>query len=95
MFDHTSRYYDIETTTLLTATGRMIPYKRRRFLPQGESLPLLSLVKLEEQDRLDHVAARLLGDPEQFWRICDAEDAMNPADLEQPNRVLRVPQPTL
>ena len=25
--------------------------------------------------------AQYLGDPEQFWRICDANDAMRPDDL--------------
>jgi hypothetical protein len=34
-------------------------------------------------DRLDNLAARYLGDPEQFWRLCDANRALQPAELTQ------------
>ena len=34
-----------------------------------------------EGDRLDNVTALYLNDPLQFWRICDANNAMNPPDL--------------
>ena len=39
-------------------------------------------------DRLDLITARTLGDPEQFWRICDANDALDPDDLAEPGRRL-------
>ena len=39
-------------------------------------------------------AARTLGDPLQFWRVCDANNAMNPPELtEEAGRALRVPVP--
>jgi len=93
MFDPTSRYFNLETATLETADGRVIAYKRRRFLPRGEALRLLVEVTVADADRLDLIAARTIGDPEQFWRICDANNAMNPFDLEAPGRTLRVPVP--
>lgn len=94
MFDHTSRYYRIETATYTTRDGRTISYKRRRFLPQGERLPLLVEVTVTDGDRLDLIANRTLGNPEQFWRICDANNAMNPFDLvAEPGRVVRVAVP--
>jgi hypothetical protein len=34
-----------------------------------------------EGDRLDTIAAKYLGDPEQFWRIADANGAMRPEEL--------------
>ena len=37
-------------------------------------------------DRLDNIAARYLGDPEQFWRICDANGAMRPDELTDDRR---------
>ncbi len=92
MFAPTSRYASIDTVTL-TQGDRTIAYKRRRFLPRGADLPLLSTAVVLDGDRLDLIAARTLGDPEQFWRVCDANDAMNPADLETPGRSLRVPMP--
>jgi len=94
MFDPASRYYAIETVQLTALDGRVIAYKRRRFLPQGETLPLLVEVVVTEGDRLDVITARTLGDPEQFWRVADANDAMNPTELaDEIGRALRVPIP--
>lgn len=94
MFEATSRYAAIETATLTTADGRAIAYKRRRFLPQGDAMPLLVEVTVTQGDRLDLITARTLGDPEQFWRVADANNAMNPFDLTaEPGRAVRVPVP--
>jgi hypothetical protein len=94
MFDASSRYASLETVQTTDVDGRAIAYKRRRFLPQGKSMPLLAQVSVEQGDRLDLIAARTLGDGEHFWRVCDANDAMNPAELtEEAGRTLRVPVP--
>lgn len=94
MFEQTSRYNNLETATLTTPDGRKVNYKRRRFLPRGEAMPLLVEVTVTQGDRLDLITARVLGDPEQFWRVCDANNAMNPADLtDEPGRTLRVALP--
>ena len=93
MFESTSRYYNIENSTLKTADGRTVAYKRRRFPPRGAAMRLLVEVTVAEDDRLDLIAARTIGDPEQFWRICDANNALNPFGLEEPGQTLRVPIP--
>jgi hypothetical protein len=94
MFEHTSRYYDLETANHTTPDGRVVAYKRRRFLPQGREMQLLIDVTVIQGDRLDLIAARTLGDPEQFWRVCDANDAMDPRELTaEPGRSVRVPVP--
>ena len=94
MFEQRSRYYALEDASITSLDGRVIAYKRRRFLPEGEKMPLLVEVTVTEGDRLDLITARTLGDPEQFWRICDANNAMNPSDLTaETGRVLRVPVP--
>ena len=94
MFEPTSRYYALDDASLTTGDDRIIAYKRRRFLPDGKKMPLLVEVTVTEGDRLDLITARTLGDPEQFWRICDANNAMNPSDLTaETGRVLRVPVP--
>ncbi len=94
MFDPTSRYYSIETATYERDDGTTISYVRRRFLPQGDRLPTLVEVTVSDEDRLDLIAARTLGNAEHFWRIADAENAMNPFTLEEePGRSLRVPIP--
>lgn len=94
MFEPSSRYYSIETANCPLPDGRTVAYKLRRFLPRGEEMDLLVEVTVTEGDRLDLIAFRTLGDPEIFWQVCDANDAMNPFDLvAEPNRRLRVPLP--
>lgn len=94
MFEPTSRYYDLPVATHVGEDGHEIAYKRRRFLPRAEDMTVLLEVTFVQGDRLDLIAARLLGDPEQFWRICDANNAMAPADLTAtPGTVIRVAAP--
>ena len=93
MFEHTSRYNGI-ATAIFAGDEKPIIYKLRRFLPQGENLPLLANVIVADHDRLDLITARTLGDPELFWRVCDANNAMHPFDLlAKPGSILRVPIP--
>lgn len=80
MFPVTSRYYSVETVKLTTADGREIIYLRRRFIPVSNNAVLTEYV-VGMGDRLDNITARYLGDPEQFWRLCDANNAMRPDDL--------------
>ncbi len=93
MFEISSRYAQIETATYTTSERKAVAYKRRRFLPQGENLPLFVEVTVNANDRLDLITARAIGAPEQFWRVCDANNAMNPFDLIEPGKVLRVAVP--
>jgi len=94
MLDSNSRYYNLETATYVTDDGKSIAYKRRRFLPRGADLPLLSETRVEQSDRLDLIVSRTIGDPEQFWRVCDANDAMEPDVLTaEPGKWLKVPLP--
>ncbi len=93
MFEPTSRYRRLSTAIYTTPDGRRILYVRRRFLPRGNTISVLAEVPIAEGERLDLLAARFLGDPEQFWRLCDANDAMNPFDLAQPGTMLRIPAP--
>ena len=94
MFDHTSRYYAIETATLTLPDGRTVAYKRRRFLPAGEEMPLLAEIPVAQGERPDVLAHRTLGDPLQYWRLCDANNVMRPPELtDEPGRAVRVPLP--
>lgn len=80
-FPPSSRYHGIETAQLTQPDGRVVAYVRRRFLPPPEAFALVQLHTVMAGDRLDNVAARYLGDPEQFWRLCDANRAMRPEAL--------------
>ncbi len=94
MFDVNSRYYGLDTGVYVTADGRELPYVRRRFVPPGETLPLLAEVTVAQGDRLDLITARTLGVAEAFWRVADANNALDPAALTaEPGRRLRIPVP--
>lgn len=94
MFDHASRYYGLDISTMRMSDGRTVAYVRRRFLPQGADLPLLVEVAVAQGERIDLVTYRTLGDPLAYWRVCDANNAMDPQELTaQPGRMLRVPLP--
>jgi hypothetical protein len=80
-FPATSRYYGIATAQLTQSDGRTVTYVRRRFLPPPENFAVLQMVTITAGDRLDNLAARYLGDPEQAWRLCDANRAMQPEAL--------------
>ena len=81
LFPPTSRYHGIETATLETRDGKTVVFIRRRFLPSPDDLVLLQEHAVTEGERIDNIAALYLGDPEQFWRICDANGAMRPDEL--------------
>lgn len=93
-FPAKSRYYNFETATLERPDGRTIIYLRRRFVPPPEKFTLLQEHLVVQGDRLDNITARYLGDPEQFWRVCDANRAMRPDELtETIGRRLRITLP--
>ncbi|MDB5034129.1 MAG: hypothetical protein JWQ98_1370 [Chlorobi bacterium] len=78
-FPPTSRYSGVDTATL-EAEGKTIIYLRRRFVPAPERFALLQEHVVSDGDRLDNIAAHYLGDPEMFWRICDANGVMRPEE---------------
>ena len=94
MFVTTSRYYGIATAVLKTAEGKEIAYVRRRFLPPAEEMVVMAEHTVIQDERLDNITARYLVDPEQFWRLCDANNAMRPDELtEVIGRRLIIPLP--
>ncbi|NOZ51805.1 MAG: LysM domain-containing protein [Gammaproteobacteria bacterium] len=94
LFPPGSRYHNVETATFISANGKEIVYLKRRFVLAAERFTLLQEHFVVEGDRLDNITARYLNDPLQFWRICDANNAMNPPDLTvEIGRRLRITLP--
>jgi hypothetical protein len=84
-----SRYQNVATATLVDDRGRELRYKVVRVIP--ETRPAFGYAVLAA-DRLDTIAFDVFRDPERFWRICDANSAMWPADLtSQPGRIIGIP----
>jgi hypothetical protein len=93
-FPPTSRYHGIDTAKLETADGKTLICLRRRFLPPPERFALLQVHVVTQGERLDNITAQYLGDPEQFWRVCDANGAMRPDELTDTiGRRLRITLP--
>ncbi|MGH8475676.1 MAG: LysM domain-containing protein [Methylococcales bacterium] len=93
-FPPNSRYHGLETATLTLADGRQAIYLKRRLLPQPEDFALLQEHVVTQGERLDNITAHYLGDPEQFWQLCDANRAMRPEELtETIGRTLRITLP--
>lgn len=76
------------------AETKTVAYLRRRFVPRPERFDTLAEHFVVQGDRLDNVTAKYLGDPEQFWRLCDANNAMQPDELtEHPGQTVRITLP--
>ncbi len=59
-----------------------IVYLRRRFVPPPEAFSVLQEHTVVQGERLDTICRHAIsGDPEQFWRLCDANGAMRPEEL--------------
>ncbi len=93
-FPPTSRYAGIDTAMLDGASGLTIVYLRRRLVPQPERFAALQVHTVAQGERLDNITARYLDDPEQFWRLCDANRALRPEELTDTiGRKLRITLP--
>lgn len=98
MFEPSSRYNSlaVKTITVIAADGepREIRYVERRFLPPPDMGTTLVEHVVSQGDRLDNITARYLGDPTQFWRIADANDASRLEELtEEPGSRITIKLP--
>ena len=80
-FGYNSRYAGIETAKRVLPNGETVIYLRRRFVPQPERFTLLQEHVVGQDERIDRLAAQYLGDPLAFWRIADANGALQPEAL--------------
>jgi hypothetical protein len=93
-FPASSRYFQIEITPWKTPDGKTVVYVRRRFVAPADRFELLLEHTVVQGDRIDNITAKYLGDPEQFWRVCDANNAMQPDELTATiGRKLRITLP--
>ncbi len=85
MFFRGSRYENVGNHEITDSKGRVIRYKKIRFIPGTEARMLHGV---NQGERLDHIAHTYYRDPERFWRVCDANLAMWPDDLVAHRRQL-------
>ena len=93
-FPANSRYHGVEMATLERADDELVIYLQRRFLPSPDRFATLQEHTVTQDERLDNIAAHYLGDPELFWRLCDANNALHPDGLTaRMGRRLRITLP--
>lgn len=89
MFFRGSRYGGVETLEMRDAQGRTVRYKGTRFIP---NVPAAMAHRVNQGERLDHIAHQYFRDSERRWRICDANQAMWPPDLvSEPGTIILIP----
>jgi hypothetical protein len=81
VYDELSRYRGLPLLTYVDVDGREIVYVARRFLPRPEQLAEIAQVEVRDGDRLDLIAGQQFGDARWWWRLADANNALDPADL--------------
>lgn len=91
MYDRGSRYEKTPVAIYTDANGKQTPYTLLRPIPDAF---VAQEYVVRQNDRLDRIADRFYRDSQQFWRLCDANQAMRPDDLTAtPGRRLRVTLP--
>lgn len=97
MFDPASRYFPIEIATIAVPDAedgtRDVRYVRRRVIPSAADSTTLVEHTVTQGERLDQITARYIGEPTQFWRICDVNNVMQPEELEETGRVVDIAMP--
>ncbi len=87
MFDPKSRYARLPTYTVQDHRGRQVSVAPAP-PPPGDGL--LGIHVLRQGERLDHLAAKYLGDPAGYWRIAERNDVMAPEELTE-SREIEIP----
>jgi hypothetical protein len=82
MFSPGSRYAGQPIAVHVDPQGRPRAYVALREVPAARvARPEDPVHIVSANDRLDRVTWRYLGDPELFWRICDANGALDPDEM--------------
>ena len=83
-----SRYDGLPTAGATVTDGagvlRSVTYLLARTPRDPATTTPLAWHRVRDDDRVDLVADRYLGDPQAWWRICDANAALDPEALVGP-----------
>ena len=80
-FPPQSRYYGLPLVRTTLEDGREVACVGRRFLPPLDSYERIAVHEVQGQDRLDLLGAQYFADPEQGWRLPEANGVRDPRDL--------------
>jgi hypothetical protein len=85
MFDKNSRYKNSKIYQVPGADGNLVNVVSVPCKPNEKPL---GIHKLQQGQRLDHLASKYLNDPAGFWRICEINDVMLPEVLSEANEII-------
>lgn len=88
-FDEASRYRGLPLLRWTDAGGREHVYVDRRPVPAREDLVAIGQVEVGDGDRIENIAAEQFGDARLWWRIADANRALDPMELTAPHNIGR------
>lgn len=92
MFDPDSRYASVGVYVVPDAQGRPVKIKKIRFIPPT---PATVTRQITQTDRADLLAYAYYRAADRFWRIADANEVMDPAELLEPTgRIIGIPPRT-
>ena len=93
MFGKSSRYYTLPERTWTDPQGREFVYKSFRLVPPPRERSD-AFTSVGQSERLDLVAARTVGRGDLYWKLCDANLALDPFDvIKDGGSRLWVPEP--
>ena len=94
MFEPDSRYYKIPNTYYVQPDGKKNGYKQRRFLPDESTIIKLGQINIPQEERLDILSWKTLGNPKLAWRICDANPILKSQTcFAAARQTIQIPKP--
>lgn len=84
MFEPPSRYLGVPTYVVADHRGRLVEVVA---VPPVLEQPLAGIHLLRQGERLDHLAARYLGESTLWWRIAERNEAIVPAALAEAREI--------
>ena len=93
-FGPASRYLNVSIGRYVKSPGEPgVNYVLRRFIPQQRDISIVAHHLVHDGERPELVAAQLLGDPEFYWRLADANVVTDPFELNKVGRHIAIPGP--
>jgi len=93
-FSVNSRYHAMALREHTLPDGTTVTFVGRRIIPAMSRYRALDRHRTIDNERIDALAASFFGDPELYWRICDANGDAEPAGATKPvGRLLIIPLP--
>ena len=93
-FGTASRYLNVSIGRYVKRPGDPgVNYVLRRFIPQQRDIAIVAQHVVQGGERPELVAAQVLGDPELYWRLADANAVTDPFELNKIGRRIAIPTP--